>query len=75
MTAEVTLIDVVRYRDKDGEPTCCADVRTGDVCRFLSRSRFGTQEQCALMSGQLERRKAGQGTLIPAAGCLVWVQR
>ena len=75
MTTETSTIEVLRYRDKDGEATCCADVRAGDVCRFLSRSRFGSVEQCALMSGQLERRKSGQGTLIPAAGCLVWVQR
>ena len=79
-TAETVQIDVVRYMDADGNPTCAADFAAGLVCRFYATQRFGCSETCVFAdkSGPrgiwqtMTRRNNGSGTLIPLAGCPVW---
>jgi hypothetical protein len=39
-------LDVVRYRDLEGKPTCSLYVPTGKYCRFLLTTRFGTAHTC-----------------------------
>lgn len=78
---ETKMLAVVAYRDKDGEPTCALDFRTGDVCRFYRSQRMGGNETCDFApigdhrgyTEQMDRRgDGGMGTLIPGHWCPVW---
>jgi len=62
----------LRYRDRDGEPTCAADFLSHEVCEYYATSHFGTHEHCVLEANvQLVRRKL-LGTLIPGYWCPLW---
>jgi hypothetical protein len=85
MTEHHTIhLPVIRYRDKDGNPTCATDFETGDVCKFYRTQRLGTIETCVFAeaysnskyAAAMERRDSpqgpGMGTLIPGVWCPVW---
>ena len=70
---------VVLYRDEDGNPTCASDFQNGRVCIFYVTHKFGCGETC-LFSGRsgmrwmpMQRRKGGEGTLVPLPTCPLWV--
>lgn len=71
-------ITITRYRDPDGYPTCAKDFTTGEVCVFYGSYSFGCRETCwfadqtARKWQPLNRRKRGQGSLIPHDKCPVW---
>lgn len=75
---ETTSLTVVRYRTKDGLPTCAANFETGEVCMFYATQRFGCSETCLFSDKSdriwqsMARRDQGRGTLIPLATCPVW---
>jgi len=79
ITKEVAYIEVVRYRDKDGKPTCAKNFDTGEVCLFYTAQRFGTHEACWFSdkSGKfwetMRRRNDGIGSLIPLNNCPLWL--
>ena len=84
MSDELVHIEVMRYRDAEGNPTCAAGFNDGRVCRFYGTRKLGAVEVCMLQSADLLRRLdlpdllrsgGGSGSLIPADGCPVWVQR
>ena len=60
-----------RYRDPNGAPTCCADMQSGQFCRFLGARNFGTVPVC--MFGQDRQVYRGEsGYLEPVASCWIW---
>ena len=67
-------ITIEVFRDKEGHPTCSKNLETGEFCRFLRTSHMGCREHCgyATRNDTLERRNAGEGTLIPHKDCPVW---
>jgi len=75
---ERTSIDVVRYRDGDGHPTCAKNFNAGEVCIFYATQKLGCHETCWFADKDsrrwvpLERRKDEYGTLIPLASCPIW---
>ena len=77
---EPASLQIVRYRDADGNPTCAIDFQTGRVCAFYGTQQFGQRETCwfAEKSGRkwdaVQRRNGGLGTLIPIPLCPVWHQ-
>ena len=77
-TTETRVMPVTAYRDKSGEPTCAADLDTGDVCMFYRTHSLGLEETCffAAQTGRysalMKRRNHGMGTLIPLENCPVW---
>lgn len=73
MKTEQKQITVNAYRDDENNPCCAKDFSTGEVCIFYRTKKFGCAEVCALNDGEyLERRKNGNGTLIPIKKCLIW---
>lgn len=69
--AETVTIQVVRYRDPSGQPTCCADRRAGLTCRFLATTHFGTRDVCTLrVDHELAPRTMGYQR--PDDGCELW---
>jgi len=77
-TEKITL-EVVRYRDKDGKPTCARDFKAGEVCEYYRVHTWGTIETCLFspacrgLGEALERRGDDRlGTLIPMDGCPLW---
>lgn len=79
--AETILLEIPRFRDADGNPTCAADFRLGQVCPFFGTQKFGQHETCwfgtktSEMWEPLWRRDAPLSSLIPLAKCPVWVER
>lgn len=79
-TEEQITVQVTRYRDEDGQPTCACDFNVGRVCIFYCTQKFGLSETCwfADKEGrrwtQLHRRDGGNGTLIPLPTCPLWVE-
>jgi hypothetical protein len=79
-TTETVQIEVARYRDEAGNPTCAVDFEAGLVCRFYTTQRFGCSETCLFadksgprgMWQTMQRRNDGIGTLIPLALCPLW---
>jgi hypothetical protein len=73
-------IEVVAYRDKDGNPCCASDFKKGEVCVFYRSYRFGCGETCVFAETgaykrqqEMQRRgEDGLGTLIPLPQCPVW---
>ncbi len=70
-------LEVTRYRDKEGNPTCAIDFGSGKVCIFYGTQKFGCSETCWFADryrrwSPLQRRKGGAGTLIPIANCPLW---
>lgn len=56
MTEHHTIhLPVIRYRDKDGNPTCAADFETGDVCKCRGWE--------PVIRAYLQRQVPTQGTL------------
>ena len=85
MTEHHTIhLPVIRYRDEAGNPTCAADIETGDVCKFYRTQRMGVGETCVFAETDSRSKYAksmlrrdgaqgpGMGTLIPGAWCPVW---
>jgi hypothetical protein len=80
MTEEEVKIAFIRYRDDDGEPTCAINFQTGIVCSFYRTQRMGCNETCIFSPDDgvrglltvLERRKNGNGSLIPGEWCPIW---
>lgn len=72
--SDFATIQIKRYRDKSGEPTCSAG--KGSNCDMLEFHTFGLTAHCRWVVDNLERRDDGsglyEGTLIPAEGCPVW---
>lgn len=79
-TSERYELPVIRFRDKDDNPTCAANFSTGEVCMFYGTQRMGSNETCwfeiscghGKFGRPLLRRKQGKGTLIPLAECPIW---
>lgn len=81
---EEVALPVSRYRDREGNPTCAVDFRSGEVCPYLMGSNFGTREHCFWDLKRSESRKypllkrrhgvtgPGDGTLIPQSKCPLW---
>lgn len=64
---------VTRYFDKDDQPTCAINFKTGQVCIYYRTVRFGCSDTCIWFenpsSTYLRRRDKGDGSLIPHADC------
>ena len=74
-TKEHCLLDITRYRDPEGNPTCAGHFQTGEVCTFYCTAVFGTQETCVFSKAHetLGRRlDTKTGSLIPLPQCPVW---
>lgn len=77
-TEEASSIPIVRYRDKDGNPTCAVDFPAGKVCVFCATQKFGCSETCLFADkdgqrwAEMQRRDGGYGTLIPLQTCPIW---
>ena len=85
-TREDCKIDTVRFRDKEGNPTCAFNFYSANCyCEFYRTQKFGTDETCLFappgykntyMGESLERRKNENGdhlgTLIPGKWCPLW---
>lgn len=71
-------LQINRFYDKEGNPTCAINFPTGDVCIFYATQSYGCHETCwfADKNGKkfepLRRRKNSEGTLIPNKECPVW---
>ncbi len=59
------------FRDPNGDPTCCANVKTGEFCRFLLTRRFGLVYACGL-GRQRDLFDQEGGYIRPDAECEVW---
>lgn len=75
--SDVFLWPVTRYTDPDGNPTCAASFKTGEVCQFYRTQRLGTHETCLFApesKGVHEKteRRGNKGSLIPQATCPLW---
>jgi hypothetical protein len=68
---EEAFIKVTRYRDPEGNPTCCANVQTGEVCRFLGSRRMGAIDVC-MLSEHRDLFPSSGGFQSPDDECLVW---
>lgn len=77
-TEEGHTMQVVRYRDKAGVPTCAMDFDRGKVCKFYMSQKWGTHETCVFAEyygkywEPLKRRENGVGNLIPLKQCPIW---
>ena len=77
-TEEPGHLPIVRYRDEEGNPTCACDFQNGRVCIFYGTQKFGCSETCwfADKDGRrwipMQRRKGGEGTLVPLTTCPLW---
>ena len=70
---EIFNFEIIRYRDKEDNPTCARNFNTQAVCVFYRTQRFGKEEVCCLTNDTLKRRgKDNMGCLIPGAACPVW---
>jgi hypothetical protein len=82
MPAERHIIEIIRYKTPEGEPTCAFDWPTGEVCVFLQTYKFGLAKTCFFIPGERRKTtltrgisdagKVGEGYLIPFDGCPVW---
>lgn len=78
MSSEDFAFKVKRYRDKENNPTCAIDFQTGEICIFYRTQRFGCNETCVFAVDRgnyyqtMQRRKKGEGTLIPLKQCPIW---
>jgi hypothetical protein len=68
---ETRTIEVLAYRDDDGNPTCCTDWGNAR-CRFVSTRKFGLVEVCSVTGHDLQRGPADIHLLRPHDGCPVW---
>lgn len=86
-SAELVSLQVERYRDPDGNPTCAIDFDTDKVCRFYRTGKFGLTDTCVFAKGygvqsftspsdlsdvMFRRGPDGLGLLIPLYYCPVW---
>jgi hypothetical protein len=74
---DVVGIQVRRYRDAKGNPTCAVNFPAGKVCIFYMTQRFGCNETCFFANDAGKRREElkrrdGKGMLIPLRQCPVW---
>lgn len=78
MTTETKTLQVTAYRDDEGKPCCAKDFTKGEVCIFYRTISFGCAETCVFAKDFrkspeiLDRRKGGNGTLIPLKQCPIW---
>jgi hypothetical protein len=78
MNIEKHNIPVLRYRDKDENPTCAINIQRGEYCIFERTSNFGQVSRCGVTDAVIERRmvnNAPTGSLIPCEDCIVWTDR
>jgi len=73
---EKVQIEAERYFDPQGFPTCATDFSTGKICEFMRTQRFGANETCIFAPEShkgytecMNRRKNGEGYLIPGKWC------
>ena len=75
---ETVTLEVVRYRDDSGQPTCAVNFDTGENCEFYRTQRMGTSETCIFApeagkhSAAMSRREFGLGSLEPGNWCPIW---
>lgn len=75
---EIVQLDVIRYRDTNGNPTCIADLQNDEVCDFLRAFNVGKRYCCHwdkpsyLSRPILARGDDGSGSLIPIDACPLW---
>ncbi len=74
---ETVTLTIPRYRDPDGNPTCCADVASKRFCRFLFITYLGCADNCSAIMGtemfpELTRRDNGEGYIEPHRDCPLW---
>jgi len=79
MTTETTTIEVVRYRDPEGRPTCALSFNTEEVCKFFRTQKFGTVDTCLFAEQYYKYNESQQrynddiyGYMIPLSNCPVW---
>jgi hypothetical protein len=78
MTEEISTIEVIRYKDPKGRPTCAVDFTTKKVCKFYRTMRFGTTDTCLFAETYYKYSESQQkydndrGYLIPLDNCPVW---
>jgi hypothetical protein len=65
-------VEIKRFRDAEGRPTCALDFDKGLFCPFAYSVRFGTTEAC--QGFHLDRR-GGNGLLIPHKYCPIWPKK
>ena len=69
---EFATIKIQRYRDPDGNPTCCA-AYDAKLCAFLGFRSLGMQAVCMLGEQvDLSSRHGEMSFLMPHARCRVW---
>lgn len=68
--SDTATITVPRYLAPDGKPTCCADLTTGQMCRFLGVKNFGLHDVCML--GEQRDLHRVDGFTRPHQQCEVW---
>jgi len=79
--ADTFNLEVIRYYDAENNPTCAVDFKNNLVCKFYLTQKFGCWETCffADQNGKykqiLNRRKGGNGTLIPLENCPLWQKK
>ena len=64
-------ITVPRYRDSNGQPTCCSHT-TAAVCPMVAWTRFGFDARCQILGADIERRSDAWYALEPLPECPVW---
>ena len=79
MSKETVQVPLTRVRDANGQPSCACSFETGEICDFYRTQRFGFNETCLFapdtlngIGSILQRRKNGEGTLIPGNWCPLW---
>lgn len=74
---ETVTLTIPRYRDPDGNPTCCADYPAGRSCPFLFSTNLGATDLCSAIMAhaflpKLNRRDNGEGYIEPHRDCPLW---
>jgi len=80
---EITALRVIKYRAKDGEPTCALSFSNRHVCIFLGSSHFGQTSICLYPDCHKDRLKTrsvfgfdvGLGWLQPHKNCPLWEEK
>ena len=72
-------LEIEKFTDSDGNQTCAIDFKKRNMCIFYMTHKFGCGETCFFadnnssnMWAPLERRKGGEGSLIPHNECPIW---
>ena len=71
MASETVILEVVRYRSPEGEPTCCAEISKQEVCQFLGVRNFGTLDVC-MLGEQKDLMRSYNHFISPHSECSLW---